>query len=282
MRFSNVVTPDGPRLGLLHQGTLCDLSSAFQREGLDVTSTDALVRQGGSLPAGLDPASLPPLDVRAFRPAVTDPEKIICVGRNYKAHIEGAKVEVPDAPCLFAKYRCSLNAHEGDIVPPVGTERLDYEGELALVIGEGGRNIPEDEAFAHIFGYTVANDISARDLQRRTPQWLSGKSPDTFCPVGPHLVSADEVRNPQDLAIQTRLNGETVQSSRTSFMIFPIRELIHEISRLMTLAPGDIILTGTPAGTQLEQDSPHWLQTGDVVEVDVEGIGTLKNTVRFP
>jgi 2-keto-4-pentenoate hydratase/2-oxohepta-3-ene-1,7-dioic acid hydratase in catechol pathway len=217
-----------------------------------------------------------------FLPVVLRPEKIICVGRNYLAHVQEARVEVPAAPCLFAKFPSSLNGHRAPVAPPKATSQLDYEGELAVVIGRGGRHIPEQEALDHVLGYTAANDVTARDLQHLTPQWLSGKGPDGFLPLGPFLVTADEVADPSALRIITRLNGEVVQDASTAQMIFSLPYLIHYISTLFTLRPGDLLLTGTPEGVQLGKPDPRWLREGDVVEVDIPGVTRLENVIAAP
>jgi 2-keto-4-pentenoate hydratase/2-oxohepta-3-ene-1,7-dioic acid hydratase in catechol pathway len=220
--------------------------------------------------------------VQAFLPSVIRPAKVICVGLNYLRHVQGAKHDLPQYPTFFAKFASSLTAHQGKITPPRGAVQIDYEGELAVVIGREGRNIPEEQALEYVFGYTVANDVTARELQRRTSQWLSGKAPDTFCPLGPYLVTRDEIPDPGRLSIHTWVNGELVQDGNTVDMIFSVSRLVTELSTLVTLQVGDVILTGTPDGTQLERQEPQWLKTGDVVEIEIEGIGRLSNQVVAP
>lgn len=220
-----------------------------------------------------------PADIAHFLPVVPRPGKIICVGRNYLAHVQETSAEVPVAPCLFAKFPSSLGAHGATVVPPRATQALDYEGELAVVIGRGGRDIPAEEALGHVFGYTVACDFSERILQHRTPQWLSGKAPDGFAPLGPWIATADEIPDPQALRVLTRVNGETMQSGETADMIFPVAQIVAYASSLFTLEPGDVFLTGTPDGVQLGRENPRWLQAGDVVEVEIPGIGLLQSRI---
>jgi len=211
-------------------------------------------------------------------PPIPDPDKIICLGLNYKRHAEEAQLKVPEAPMLFAKYRNTLNGPTSPIVLPSTSNEVDYEAELAVVIGKRGKDIPVTEALEYVAGYMAFHDVSARDIQMRTSQWLSGKTPDTFAPCGPALV-VNEISDPQNLNISTRLNGETVQKSNTKDMIFPVAEAIAYISSLMTLEPGDIIATGTPEGVGFKRTPPIFLKDGDEVEVEVEKIGTLRNPV---
>ena len=198
------------------------------------------------------------------------PSKIICVGRNYRAHAAELGNEPPSEPLLFFKPPSSLLPAGEAIRRPDGFGRVDYEGELGVVIGQGGRRIPEDRALAHVLGLTCVNDVTCRDLQRRDDQWARAKGFDTFCPVGPRIVAG---LDPGDLAIETRLNGEVVQSARTSLMMFSVARIIAFISEVMTLERGDLIATGTPAGV-----GP--LADGDVVVVEIEGVGVLENPVQ--
>jgi len=211
-------------------------------------------------------------------PPLPDPDKIICLGLNYKSHADEAGFKPPTVPMLFAKYRNTLNGPTSPIVLPPISKEVDYEGELAVVIGKRGKDIPVEAALEYVAGYMALHDVSARDIQMRTAQWLSGKTPDTFAPCGPLLV-VNEIEDPQNLNISTRLNGELVQSSNTKYMIFSIAEIIAYISSLMTLEPGDIIATGTPEGVGFKRNPPIFLKDGDIVEVEVEKIGTLRNPV---
>ncbi|OLO26691.1 5-carboxymethyl-2-hydroxymuconate isomerase [Alkalihalophilus pseudofirmus] len=217
-----------------------------------------------------------------FLPSVVDPEKIICVGLNYLSHVEEANVkEIPKTPVLFSKFNSALTAHNEAINLPKNAEKFDYEAELVIVIGKEAKNVTEEEALSYIFGYSAGNDFSARDLQFTTSQWLLGKSPDGFAPVGPYVVTADEL-DPTNLEIETRVNGAIRQSSNTKHMIFNCATIVSYISKHMTLKPGDLIFTGTPEGVIFgyPKKEQQWLKSGDVVEITIEKIGTLKNTLQ--
>lgn len=209
---------------------------------------------------------------------VPDAEKIVCVGLNYLDHASETRLEAPEAPTLFAKFRNSLTGHGAAIVLPPMSREVDYEGELAVVIGRRAKNVTEEHALTAIVGYTILNDVSARDLQMATSQWTAGKAIDGFAPCGPALVSADEIADPQRLTLETRLNGRRVQSAGTDQMIFTVAQLVSYVSALMTLEPGDIIATGTPAGVGFASDPPVFLADGDTVEIEISGIGVLRNT----
>ncbi|HXD11929.1 MAG TPA: fumarylacetoacetate hydrolase family protein [Anaerolineales bacterium] len=211
-------------------------------------------------------------------PPIPDPDKIICLGLNYKSHAEEAGLKLPEVPMLFAKYRNALIGPTASILLPETSQEIDYEGELAVVIGKRGKNIAAENAFDHVAGYMAFHDVSARDLQFRTGQFLSGKTLDTFAPCGPSLV-INEIDDPQNLDIRTWVNGETLQKSNTSYMIFNIAQTIAYISRLMTSEAGDIIATGTPEGVGFKRTPPIFLKDGDVVEVEIEKIGVLRNPV---
>lgn len=221
----------------------------------------------------------PDASVARYLPAVPRPGKVICVGRNYAAHAAETGFDVPTTPCLFAKFTSSLSGHEETVTPPRQTTKLDYEGELTVVIGRSGKDIPESEALSHIFGYTAGNDFSERVLQHITPTWLAGKGPDGFSPIGPWITTADEIPDPQAVSVRTRVNGETVQNGNTRDMVFPIAHIVAFASTLFRLEPGDVILTGTPDGVQFGKAEPRWLRAGDVVEVEVEGVGILRSRI---
>ena len=207
------------------------------------------------------------------------PGKIICVGLNYKDHAEEQGVELPTAPLLFAKFTTSLiGPGEAIVIPPLVTQ-CDYEAELGVVIGATVRNVSRENALEAVAGYICANDVSARDLQFADKQWTRGKSPDTFCPIGPHLVPAAEVADPHNLRIRAIVNGEVLQDSSTSNLIFGIDEIISYISQTSTLEPGDLILTGTPAGVGVFREPQRLLQPGDEVTIEIEGLGELTNPV---
>jgi 2-keto-4-pentenoate hydratase/2-oxohepta-3-ene-1,7-dioic acid hydratase in catechol pathway len=214
-------------------------------------------------------------------PPIPDPDKIICLGLNYRSHVQETGLATYQVPILFAKFPNSLAGPTRPILLPRLSEEIDYEGELAVVIGKRGKEIGRAQALEHVAGYMALNDVSARDLQFQTGQWLSGKALDTFAPCGPALV-IHEIQDPQSLQLSTRLNGQTLQHGNTRDMIFPIVEIISYISQLLTLEPGDIIATGTPEGVGFKRNPPIFLRHGDIVEVEVEGIGTLRNPVMRP
>ena len=215
-------------------------------------------------------------------PPIPDPEKIICLGLNYSDHAAEAGLALPKAPVLFPKYRNSLSGPTDDIVvPKVAVEALDYEVELAVIIGRRAREVSVGDALSYVAGYSVFDDVSARDLQMQTSQWAPGKAIDTFAPMGPGIVPAAEIGDPQDLMLTTRVNGTQLQHASTKHMIFPIAETLAFITSFMTLEPGDIIATGTPAGVGFARKPPIALHAGDVVEVEIEKIGTLRNVVVF-
>lgn len=212
-------------------------------------------------------------------PCVTKPHKIICVGLNYRKHADETNAPYPEVPILFNKFDNTLTGHKSEITIPKVTNKLDYEVELGIVIGEKIKNVKEENALEHVFGYCTVNDLSARDLQMRTHQWLLGKTCDKFSPVGPYLVTADEIENPNNLALKTYVNGELRQNSNTSDMIFSCAEIISYISRHMTLEPGDIILTGTPEGVVFgyPEEQQIYILPGDEVTVEIEKLGALTN-----
>lgn len=212
-------------------------------------------------------------------PAILQPQKIICVGLNYRKHAEESGMKVPEEPILFSKFANALAGHMEDIELPSESRQVDYEAELAIVIGQRTRNVAREEALENVFGYCCANDLSARDLQFRSSQWLLGKSSDGFAPIGPYLVTADEITDPNHLTIRTLVNGEVRQNSNTSDMIFHCDEIISYISRHMSLEPGDLILTGTPEGVimGLPDTERLWLKDGDIVTIEIEQLGSLTN-----
>jgi 2-keto-4-pentenoate hydratase/2-oxohepta-3-ene-1,7-dioic acid hydratase in catechol pathway len=211
---------------------------------------------------------------------VPDPGKIVCIGLNYRDHASETGQSLPDQPVLFAKFANSLIGHGEDIVLPPLTSQADYEAELAVVMGAEARNVSESEALNYVAGYMCANDVSARDLQFKTGQWIWGKAIDTFLPTGPCLVTADEIADPQTLPIRCVINGEVLQDSNTSEMVFGVGELISFISQTMTLRPGDMIVTGTPAGVGFVRSPPRFLRDGDEVSIEIANIGRLTNRVR--
>ncbi len=220
-----------------------------------------------------------PLADLALLPPVVRPSKVICLGLNYRAHAAESGMDIPKYPVLFHKVAGSLVGHNQPIVIPRSSNQVDYEAELAIIIGRRGKYIDEREALDYIAGYANANDVSARDLQFRTSQWTSGKMLDTFGPLGPALVTADEVPEPQKLAIKTILNGQVMQDGNTADMIFPIPFIVSYISQIVTLEPGDVIMTGTPPGIGNARTPPLFLKPGDTVTIEIEGLGQLTNPV---
>ena len=217
-----------------------------------------------------------PLDaVKLLAPV--KPETVLCIGRNYKAHAEECGNDLPKAPMLFIKANSSVCGQESKVaILPEYTQKVDYESELAVIIGKTAKSVPEEKALEYVFGFTCANDISARDCQYADGQWARGKSFDNFCPLGPWIETG---LDPSDLEITGRRNGKVVQHSRTSLMIFSVSYLISYLSRTMTLLPGTVILTGTPSGViNGEKESPCWLEAGEEFEVEISGIGVLKST----
>ncbi|QKY69826.1 fumarylacetoacetate hydrolase family protein [Lentibacillus sp. CBA3610] len=210
---------------------------------------------------------------------VPSPEKIICVGKNYAAHAAEMQSDVPDYPVLFAKFANALVGPEHNIKKPRFVQKFDYEAELTVVIGKETSHVKRDKALDAIAGYTIGNDISARDLQKRTPQWLQGKTLDRTTPVGPWVVTPDEVGDPSHLSIRSTVNGVVRQAATTNQLIFDIPFLIEFISGLITLKPGDIIMTGTPAGVGMGMKPPQYLKDGDIVTAEIDNIGRIENKV---
>jgi 2-keto-4-pentenoate hydratase/2-oxohepta-3-ene-1,7-dioic acid hydratase in catechol pathway len=207
------------------------------------------------------------------------PPKVICIGLNYRDHAEESKMAIPDVPTVFAKFPTAVIGPNHPIVLPKESTRPDYEAEFAVVVGRGGRHIPEAKWRDHVFGYTMINDVSARDVQFATSQWMIGKTFDTFAPIGPWIVTADEIEDPHSLDISMVLSGDVMQSSNTRNLIFGIPKLIAYLSSIFTLEPGDIIATGTPAGVGFARTPPRYLKPGDECRVRVQGIGELVNPV---
>jgi 2-keto-4-pentenoate hydratase/2-oxohepta-3-ene-1,7-dioic acid hydratase in catechol pathway len=216
-----------------------------------------------------------------YAPSVLKPEKIICIGLNYASHANECDEKVPTLPVIFSKFNNTLAAHRQIIQLPKTAEKIDYEAELVIVMGKETVNVSKEEALSYIFGYTIGNDLSARDLQFRTGQWLLGKTCDNFAPIGPYLVTADEL-NPNNLEISCTVNGVLRQSSNTSKMIFDCATIVSYLSQHMTLKPGDIIFTGTPSGVIMgyPKEQQQWLKTGDEIIVSIEKLGSLVNMLK--
>ncbi len=279
MRLATIVTPAGPRLHVRGRSGYVDAAEGSQNPDY---VTLAAVIEGGR--AALD--ALAPLAERDgtdymesdLGAAVPEPKRVICVGVNYLEHaIEGGR-EAPSWPESFLRTPSSVSPPFGDLVRPALTGKFDYEGELGIVIGRGGRYIRSDCALDAIFGFTVLNDATARDWQRIMTQWTPGKNFDGTMPIGPEVVTVDEVEY-SDLLLETRLNGAVMQSAKTSEMIVDVPRCVEYFSSFTELRPGDVIATGTPGGAGFARTPPVWLQPGDLIEVSVEGIGTIRNTV---
>ena len=229
-----------------------------------------------------DPLPLGPsrrLDTVRLLAPVPRPEKIICVGLNYRLHAAEGSIALPPFPEIFAKYPNAIQDPGGPIFLPESDPAIDYEGELTVVVGSIARDLVPETALGAVAGYTVGNDVSARTVQLRVSQWVTGKTPDTFCPIGPWMATPGTVVDPQALGITTSIGDESLQDASTSQMIFSVADLLVYLSSLLTLRPGDLILTGTPAGVGHSRQPPRYLHDGDVVEVTIERIGTLRNPV---
>ena len=243
---------------------------------LIVAGTDALTSAGHAMLAG------PEIDLDAVTllPPLPSPPKIICVGLNYADHSAESGFATPDYPTLFGRFSSSLIGAGAPVIRPRLSEQLDFEGEIVAVIGKGGRDIAKEHALDHVIAYSLFNDVSVRDYQFKAPQWTVGKNFDGTGPFGPYLVTADEL--PPGIAglhLTTRLNGEVVQQASTDDLVFDVATIIHIISQAFTLEPGDVIVTGTPSGVGMARKPPLWMKAGDVVEVEVPGIGVLRNPV---
>jgi|SRR5690625_1593740 len=291
MKFLNFNNNNKTKLGVKTEQGIIDIEAALKFYPKEAVSTHMMkLIQGGEdalkkvrnyvdeLPH--DETYIIDEDSIEWGPAVINPEKIICVGLNYRKHADETKSPYPEVPVLFNKFNNALTGHLSEIAVPRTTERLDHEVELGIVIGKEGKHINEDEALDYVFGYCTTNDLSARDIQKRVPQWMTGKTNDGFAPVGPYIVTKEAISNPNNLRLTTTVNGELRQNSSTADMIFSVEQIVSYISQYMTLKPGDLIMTGTPEGVILGRpmEKRVYLQPGDEVIVEVEGLGALKNT----
>jgi len=212
-----------------------------------------------------------------YLPPIVAPQKIVCIGLNYRDHANEVGIPLPTDVVAFAKYANSLVGHGADVEIPRESEQVDYEAELAFVIGKRGRHIPAERAYDYIAGYTIVNDVSVRDYQLRTSQWMLGKAFDTHAPCGPVIVTTDEIPDPQTLGIRTIIGDEVLQNSNTSQLVFDVPRLVAELSAVMTLEPGDIVATGTPAGVGISRTPKRWIRAGERVRVEIDTIGALEN-----
>ena len=270
---------EGPRIGVVDGNTVLPFRDA-------VEMLDVIQRGAGWTPAA---PAVPLTEVRLLAPIVPK-RNVFCVGWNYAEHFaEGkdfrpasAPQEIPEHPALFSKNPFAIVGPDAPVRHPAPiSEQLDYEVELAVVIGRQGRDVAERDALDHVFGYTIANDVSVRDVQRtwHGGQWFKGKNFDTHLPLGPWIVTKDEIPDPQALRLTTRVNGVTKQDSNTKHMVFPVARIVAEVSTGLTLYPGDVIITGTPEGVGMGRKPPEWLRPGDVMELEVEHIGVLRNVI---
>jgi 2-keto-4-pentenoate hydratase/2-oxohepta-3-ene-1,7-dioic acid hydratase in catechol pathway len=282
MRLVSYESGSGPRVAAVRNNALVDLNRADAALPASMIGLLALGRPGiERSAAAAAKGEAAPLDSVKLLAPVTRPEKVICVGLNYADHARETGKELPNEPVIFNKFVTAISSPGDPIVLPKVTRKVDYEAELVVVIGRGGRHIAREAALDHVAGYCCGNDVSARDWQTGKPagQWLLGKSFDTFAPMGPELVTADELGDPGNLRVQLRLNGQTMQDSSTKQFIFSIPELIAYVSGVCTLRTGDVLFTGTPPGVGFARKPPVFLQAGDQVEVEIERIGVLRNPV---
>lgn len=279
MRFVTFEHTAHRHAGVILKETVVSLKAAGFSDLLSVLQGGAeAFKKVESFLAGAPAAATFPLSSVKLCAPIANPPKILCMGLNYRDHAAEAKMELPKVPIIFAKYTNTVIGPGDNIVLPKSSAKPDYEAELGFVIGRGGRYIKAGNWREHVFGYMNCNDVSARDYQLAVSQWTMGKNFDTFLPMGPWLVSADEIADPHTLNISTTLNGERVQNSNTRELIFKIPETIEFLSSVMMLEPGDIVLTGTPSGVGFSHKPPKWLTPGAEVVVSVEGLGELRNT----
>ena len=270
MKIAQYYDKDRIRLGRIEGENVIPID--FQGDMISFINSRSDLRDSG------EPVSI---DGIRFAPSVSRPSKIIGIGLNYRDHINESKGKVPEIPMIFAKFPNTLLGHKGQITWNSNlTRKVDFEAELAVIIGKEIYECPEDEAMEGVFGYTCGNDVSARDLQFADGQWVRGKSPDTFCPLGPWVVTSEEIVDPHSLGIKSLLNGRIMQDSNTSLMLFKLPSLISFLSRSFTLVPGDVILTGTPHGVGCFREPSVYMKDGDEIVVEIEGVGRLENSCR--
>ncbi|MGQ4615852.1 fumarylacetoacetate hydrolase family protein [Nocardia sp. R7R-8] len=293
MRLVTFAHADGARVGVLDAGTgfVHDVTGILPPGTAVVDLIENWADLGPTVAAGVaDLPGVPLESVRLLAPIPVPRRNIFCVGKNYREHVvefgksgydtPSRSVDVPDKPIMFSKATTAVTGPYDDVESHPGVaHEIDYEGELAVIIGPGGRGISRERAYEHVWGYTIINDVTARDLQRDHKQWLLGKSLDTHCPMGPAVVTADEISDVRELELETKVNGEVRQSAVVKDLIFDIPELIATVSAGIRLLPGDIIATGTPAGVGIGFDPPRFLHSGDVVEITITQLGTIRNRI---
>ena len=282
MRLVTYLSPAGYRIAARREDGYVDLNQTAADVPSEMISLLALGSEGLRRAEAATAAGEPmPADSLQLAAPVPKPDKVFCIGLNYADHAKESGQPAPPEPVVFNKFPSVVTAPGAPIVLPRLSEKVDYEAELVVIIGTGGRHIPRERALEHVAGYTCGHDVSARDWQLHKPggQWLLGKTFDTFAPLGPELVTADEIADPGRLRIQFRLNGETLQDSTTEQLIFSVPELIAYVSGVVTLSPGDVIFTGTPPGVGAARKPPVYLKPGDTAEVEIENLGVLRNPV---
>jgi len=295
MNFSRKSLPKVVRLGCVFGDTCFDITKAigddlleFPRVAFTIEEVlqvkdglEMLERQLGQLKessSGIQPFLFPPSDVRLHTP-ISRPQKLIGIGLNYRDHVEELKGQAPQQPLLFGMYANAIIGPEESVIIPPMSKQVDYEAELGVVIGRRARQVSVESALDYVAGYTIINDVSARDLQFSDGQWVRAKSFDTFAPMGPYLVTRETLRDGDGLDIELRLNGKTMQKSNTRNLIFKVPELVSYISKVMTLEVGDVIATGTPGGVGFGRNPQVFMKPGDTVEIEIEGIGLLRNRI---
>ncbi|TDA69700.1 MAG: FAA hydrolase family protein [Clostridia bacterium] len=308
MKLVTFILKEEKRLGLWQDGRIIVISQAARLMGLGAEKPSSPAAAGAGYSPGVPPdclesmeallaageagrhlveriaasppqeAAVPAEEVQLAAP-LTRPPKIICIGMNYRSHCAEQGARLPSHPIIFAKFATAVTGPGSPVIRPRLTQQLDYETELAVVIGRRGKNIGQNKAMEYVAGYTIFNDVSARDIQFGDRQWVRGKTFDTFAPMGPWLVTADEIPDPQDLRLRCWVNGELRQDSTTAEMIFTVPYLIEFLSRVVTLEPGDIIATGTPAGVGAFRQPPVYLEAGDRIRMEITGLGVLENYI---
>jgi len=295
MKFISYIYDGREDYGILDKGSIVPMASLLGHLGKAIPEnllefiriySDSLIKDFEVVLSTEDIEKIPYDDVKVTAPIPSPRRNVFCLGKNYKDHalemkgFTDVKTDIPEYPIYFTKVADPCIGHMDKVIVPKGyTEKVDYEVELAIIIGKDGKDIPKEKAEEYIFGYTIANDISARDIQTKHSQWFKGKSLDTFTPVGPYIVHKAQIGFPVELDISCKVNGELRQNSNTKHLIFDISYIISDLSKGLTLRAGDIILTGTPAGVGMGFDPPKLLKSGDVVECYIEKIGTLTNII---
>lgn len=279
MKFASFIVQGRTTYGVVEADQVIDLESVKTTFGTDLKQAIAINRLGELTPAVLAPLPRVALADVTFLPVIENPGKVLCIGINYATHVRETGREMPTYPMIFTRFADSQVAHLQPIIRPKASHKLDFEGELAVVIGKTARHVKAADALEYVAGYACYNDGSVRDWQKHTIQFVPGKNFPRTGGFGPWLVTRDEIGDPQDLELTTRLNGEVMQHTRTSDMIFDVRHLIEYCSTFTELAPGDVIVSGTTGGVGAFREPPVWMKPGDTVEVEISGIGILRNSI---